>query len=279
MLAGRTGVGQPVVEASPTRTSAGTGLSRGARGRCDSARGAARAGGERRSGGHVGRRRAGVAARGRGRAYDPAVVDAFEGVGADVLSELDGADEWEAALATSLARSPPSRPPSTRSAAAFADFTDLKSPWIRGHSTQGRLARGGQAACPGSTTPSAMICSAPASFTDLGRVAVEGRIWDKAGPLTTTPSGSECGCARTTRSGSSTGAARLRPRRASSLAPRARRRVGYHRSLPGEVLSWGARILAAADVFAALTLDGRTAPPTGRRKLLACSRVGGRPRR
>src|SRR5262249_17969270 len=35
----------------------------------------------------------------RGRAYDPAVVDAFEQVGADVLAKLAGGDEWETALA------------------------------------------------------------------------------------------------------------------------------------------------------------------------------------
>ena len=72
-----------------------------ARGRCDSARGAARAGGESVDlavmlGDDA---REWLRAR-HGRAYDPAVVDAFEGVGADVLSELDGADEWETALAS-----------------------------------------------------------------------------------------------------------------------------------------------------------------------------------
>ena len=35
----------------------------------------------------------------RGRAYDPAVVAAFGTAGPDVLAGLDGADEWEGALA------------------------------------------------------------------------------------------------------------------------------------------------------------------------------------
>ena len=52
-----------------------------------------------------------------GRAYDPAVVDAFERVGADVLSELEGADEWETALASEPrpVADRRSRPTSTRS--------------------------------------------------------------------------------------------------------------------------------------------------------------------
>ena len=81
----------------------------------------------------------------RGRAYDPAVVDAFERVGADVLAGLDGADEWEAALAREpepVAAIGPERPRAVLT--AFADFADLKSPWIRGHSRRvASLAAGG----------------------------------------------------------------------------------------------------------------------------------------
>src|SRR5699024_9898423 len=71
----------------------------------------------------------------RGRAYDPSVVDALERVSADVLSDLEGRDEWEAALA---AEPEPVTAIESQALdallAAFADFADLKSPWIRGHS-------------------------------------------------------------------------------------------------------------------------------------------------
>ena len=119
MLAGRTGVGQPVVDALAHAYERwdGKGYPTRARGRRDplavrvalvarDADLAVMSGDDPRD----------VAARARGRAYDPAVVDAFERVGADVLSELDGADEWEAALASEPRPvATVEGPPSTRS--------------------------------------------------------------------------------------------------------------------------------------------------------------------
>ena len=122
----------------------------------------------------------------RGRAYDPSVVDAFERVGADVLSELEGGDEWEAALAASRSPSTTVEPDALDAVlTAFADFADLKSPWIRGHSRRvaslaeeaGRLAGLDDAACDDLRRAGLVH--------DLGRVAVENGIWDKPGPLTT----------------------------------------------------------------------------------------------
>jgi HD-GYP domain-containing protein (c-di-GMP phosphodiesterase class II) len=192
----------------------------------------------------------------RGRAYDPAVVDAFERVGRDVLSELDGGDEWE----TALAREP--LPVATVGSdrldvvlAAFADFADLKSPWIRGHSRMvaslaegaGRLAGLDDAACDGLRRAGLVH--------DLGRVAVGNGVWDKPGPLTI----------------SEWEQVRLHPyfterilarcRSLSSLVQPASSHherldgSGYHRSLTTAALSRGDRILATADVLAALTAE------------------------
>lgn len=208
-----------------------------------------------------------------GRAYDPAVVEAFERVGADVLSELDGTDEWE----TALAREP--RPvvivePAALDAVltAFADFADLKSPWIRGHSRKvaslaeeaGRLSGLDASECDELRR---------AGFVhDLGRVAVENGIWDKAGPLTT----SEwygCGCTRTTRSASSTGAAHLRP--SSSRRPR----TTSASTGPGTTApSWARRCRGAIESSPRRTCSrpspssGPTAPPTATRRLPVRSR-------
>jgi HD-GYP domain-containing protein (c-di-GMP phosphodiesterase class II)/DNA-binding CsgD family transcriptional regulator len=189
----------------------------------------------------------------RGRAYDPSVVDAFESVRPDV-SALAAGDEWESALAAEP------EPVTTVGSdaldsllAAFADFADLKSPWIRGHSRSvASLAEeaGRQAGLDGA----ACVELRRAGLThDLGRVAIENGIWDKAGPLTT----------------SEWERIRLHPyyterilARCASLASLVQpawshhERVdgsGYPRSLPAEALSRGDRILAAADVFAALT--------------------------
>ncbi len=192
----------------------------------------------------------------RGRAYDPAVVDAFERVVPDVLSELDGGDEWE----TALAREPQpvtTIEPSTLDGvlAACADFADLKSPWIRGHSRRvaslaeeaGRHAGLDNAACD--------VLRQAGLVHDLGRVAVANGIWDKPGPLTT----------------SEWEQVRLHPYFTERILVRCRslaslvqpasshhERIdgtGYPRSLATGDLSRGARILAAADVFAALTAD------------------------
>jgi HD-GYP domain-containing protein (c-di-GMP phosphodiesterase class II)/DNA-binding CsgD family transcriptional regulator len=192
----------------------------------------------------------------RGRAYDPVVVDAFEQVGPDVLAELDGGDEWEAAL-TREPEPVTTVGPDTLDAvlAAFADFADLKSPWIRGHSRRVASLAEEAARLAGLDAPACDDLRRAGLVHDLGRVAVENGIWDKPGALTT----SEW--------------ERLRLHayyterildRCSSLAsivePAAshHERVdgsGYHRSLAGDALSRGDRILAAADVFAALTAD------------------------
>jgi response regulator RpfG family c-di-GMP phosphodiesterase/DNA-binding CsgD family transcriptional regulator len=192
----------------------------------------------------------------RGRAYDPSVVDAFERVGPDLLSGLDGADEWETALAAEPE-------PVTavgldaldRMLAVFAAFVDLKSRWSYGHSRRvaslaaqaGRQAGLDAAACE--------RLRRAGLVHDLGRVAVANGIWDKPARLTT----------------SEWEQVRLHPyyterilARCSSLASLVElasshhERVdgsGYHRSLSADALSREQRILAAADVYAALTAD------------------------
>jgi HD-GYP domain-containing protein (c-di-GMP phosphodiesterase class II) len=192
----------------------------------------------------------------RARAYDPTVVEAFERVGTGVLAELDGGDEWELALAGEpepVATIGPER--LDQVLVAFADFADLKSPWIRGHSRAvGSLAEeaGGHAGLDG------QVCAdlrRAGLVHDLGRVAIENGIWDKPGFLTSLE----------------LERMRLHPyyterilARCGALAPFAEtasahhERVdgsGYHRALPAEAQSKECRLLAAADVFAALTSD------------------------
>ena len=200
----------------------------------------------------------------RGRAYDPAVVDAFEQVGPDVLSELDGVDEWEAALAREPEPVITVEPDGLDAVlTAFADFGDLKSPWIRGHSRRvawladeaGRHAGLDDATCDDLRRAGLVH--------DLGRVVVENGIWDKLGPLTT----------------SEWEQVRLHPYFTERILGRCRSLAslvepasshherldgsGYHRSLAGESLSRSARILAAADVFAALTAGRPHRPAFG----------------
>ena len=184
------------------------------------------------------------------------MVDALERLGHDALSGLIAGDEWEIALA----REPePVRFVGTdrleNVLTAFADFADLKSPWLRGHArTVATLAE--QAGRHAGLDAAACTDLRRAGLVhDLGRVAVENGVWDKPGPLT------------------SVEWERVRLHayyterivvRCQSLAPFAgaasahHERLdgsGYHRSLSAESLSRSDRLLAAADVHAALTAD------------------------
>jgi HD-GYP domain-containing protein (c-di-GMP phosphodiesterase class II) len=219
--------------------------------------------------------REGLGAR-RGRAYDPAVVDAFERVGADVLAKLDGADEWETALASEP------RPVATVESSAldgvltaFADFTDLKSPWVRGHSRRVASLAEEAGRLSGLAASECDALRLAGLVHDLGRVAVENGIWDKAGPLTT----SEWERVRlhsyyTERILDRSGALAPFVEAAASHHERVDG-SGYHRSVTAQALSRGARILAAADVFAALTAARPHRPAYGEEE--ACRVVAAEP--
>jgi HD-GYP domain-containing protein (c-di-GMP phosphodiesterase class II) len=192
----------------------------------------------------------------RGRAYDPAVVDVFSGMEPDLVSELHGEDEWDAVLecepqpAATVA-------PETLDAVltAFADFADLKSPWLRGHSRRVASLAEHAARLVGLDNTARDELRRAGLVHDLGRVAVANGIWDKPGPLTT----------------AEWEQVRLHPYYTERILDRCRslarivepasshhERIdgsGYHRGLTGETLSLGGRILAAADVHAALTAD------------------------
>ena len=192
----------------------------------------------------------------RGRAYDPSVVDVFEGVSSDALAVFEGGDEWETALEAEPEPSTTVEADSLeRVLAAFGDFADLKSPWIRGHSR--RVASLAEAAGRHAGLDAA-VCEdlrRGGLVHDLGRVAVENGIWDKAGHLTT----------------SEWERVRLHPYYTERILARCRSLAslvelasshherldgsGYHRSLPADAMSSEQRILAAADVYAALTAD------------------------
>lgn len=146
---------------------------------------------------------------------------------------------------------------------AWADFADLKSPWTRGHSravaslaeAAGRRAGLDAAACDGLRRAGLVH--------DIGRVAVENGIWDKPGALTTSewervrlhPYFTERVLARCTALAPIAGPAASHHERTDGS--------GYHRSLGGDALSPADRILAAADVFAALVADRPHRPALG----------------
>jgi HD-GYP domain-containing protein (c-di-GMP phosphodiesterase class II) len=195
----------------------------------------------------------GVVERRTGAAYEPRLahlaVEHFD----DLLAELDEARMWEQAL--EIEPFPQIWMAGERIDAAFgaiAALTGLKSPWLREHSTG--VAELAEAAAwrMGLPAASVTLLRRAALAHDVGRVGVSNAIWEKPGPL---------GFGEWER-------VRLHPHfterafaQAPALAPIGilagshHERLdgsGYHRGTRGPALDQPARILAAADCYAAM---------------------------
>jgi HD-GYP domain-containing protein (c-di-GMP phosphodiesterase class II) len=191
----------------------------------------------------------GMLRRRSGRAYDPGVVTAVLRVGwahrEAEWGEVLRAEPEPVAHVTDI----------DGALSAIADYVDLKSPWLRGHSRAvaeiateaGRLA--------GMDEETRLQIGRAALVHDLGRVGVDNGVWDKGGPL----------------AAADWEKVRLHPyltqrvlSRCESLAGLAElasshhERIdgsGYHRGATANDISRVARLLAAADVMQALTSD------------------------
>jgi HD-GYP domain-containing protein (c-di-GMP phosphodiesterase class II)/DNA-binding CsgD family transcriptional regulator len=126
-----------------------------------------------------------VVKRRSGGMLDPEVVREFELAGRDLLAELESLDVWQVALD----REPP---PQRRVSAAridevartFADFVDLKSPYLLGHSSEvAELAEAAAHRLALDQNDCTQLRRA-ALLHDLGRVGVPTGVWEKSGPLT-----------------------------------------------------------------------------------------------
>jgi len=185
----------------------------------------------------------------RGKAYDPQIVD--------MVTKLE-ISEREADWDEVLAAEPEPRAmveDVDHSLSVIADYVDLKSPWIRGHSrTVADLAHkaGGLL---GLTDDQVRDLRRVALVHDLGRVGVENGIWDKPGPLATAewekvrlhPYHTERVLSRCTALAELGDIASSHHERSDGS--------GYHRRMTAGQLAKAGRVLAAADVMAALTAD------------------------
>ncbi|HEY7196828.1 MAG TPA: HD domain-containing phosphohydrolase [Gaiellaceae bacterium] len=191
-----------------------------------------------------------------GRALDPGVADAFLREQESVLGPAASDDALEAALA---AEPRPRHADAARLdeiALGFADAADLKAPFLQGHSRG--VAELAEAAAGRLGLPEDGIAALrrAALLHDLGRVAVPTGIWEKPAPLA--PLEWE--------------AVRLHPYHGERILVRSQALAalgdvagrhherldgsGYHRGCRAAELDLPARILAAADVYRALT-EGR----------------------
>lgn len=182
----------------------------------------------------------------RGRAYDPDVVDACER-----LESWHAEANWEEVLESEPI---PFRVAQDLDSAltVMADFVDLKSPWARGHSRQVAQLAESAARVLGLEHEAAGDLKRAGLVHDLGRVGVPNGVWDKPGALSIDereqvrlhPYLSDRILSR---------CQQLAP--LSALASSHHERLdgsGYHRQSSADQLSVEARVLAAADVFAAL---------------------------
>lgn len=191
-----------------------------------------------------------------GSGHAPDLVEQFCRHASTICADLTTDSAWETVLATE----PGSRPVMTRdqlddAALAVADFADLKLPFTVGHSRGvAALAEAAARRCHLPDDDLAAIRRA-GLMHDLGRVGVSATIWCKTGNLT------EGDWERV----------RLHPyytervlARSKALAPLGHLAAqhherldgsGYHRGLSGGTIPPSARLLAAADVYQALTED------------------------
>jgi HD-GYP domain-containing protein (c-di-GMP phosphodiesterase class II) len=189
-----------------------------------------------------------------GGAFDPAVAIPLADAAAELLALDDGASAWE----ETLAREPSPRltlesEAIDRALGAMGDFADLGSPYLVGHSAGvAELATAAARQCRLEATDLVQVRRG-ALVHDLGRVAVPVRIWQKAAPLT--PDDWE----RVRLHAYYSERVLARSGFLAALAPVAgfhHERLdgsGYHRGTVVAEITPPARLLAAADVYHAMT--------------------------
>ena len=189
-----------------------------------------------------------------GRNYDPSVVGSLEALDGDALSVLGSESVWDSVM--SVEPEPRGHFEGTELdevLGAFADFTDLKSPFTLGHSRG--VASLAQAAAHrlGLAGHEVELVFRGALVHDLGRVAVPASIWEKRGALSAGdwervrlhPYHTERSLARSEELN-----------RIGAVAGAHHERLdgsGYHRGSPSSQLSVPARVVAAADVYHSMT--------------------------
>ncbi len=187
-----------------------------------------------------------------GSILDPEIVSTLAGDAAEIFGGPDQSS-WEAVLDAEPGARPRLAGEQFDSVlAALGDFADLKSPWFSGHSR--RLADLACAAADALGLPQRdVVRLRRAAFVHaVGRSGVPNTIWDKPGPLTVAErERMQLYAYFTDRILHRGSLAEL-----ADLASASHERIdgsGYPRGLNGAALSPVARVLAAADVYDALT--------------------------
>lgn len=189
-----------------------------------------------------------------GGMYDPALSERFAGMAAKLFALVDASAPWEAALACEPgARETVSGARFDEAVCAIADFVDLKSRFTVHHSSGVATLAEAAGRALGLPESASVALRRAGLLHDLGRVAISVAIWEKPGPLT------DDEWERVRLHTYFTERALARPPALAPLAALAAQHherldgSGYFRQSTGSALSPSTRILAAADVFHALT--------------------------
>jgi putative nucleotidyltransferase with HDIG domain len=206
---------------------------------------------------HAGPEAAVAEVRRRSGSYlDPALVDLFVSHADELLTGVETVDAYQTALDCEPDPAYLVDDPELEAVArTFGDLVDLKGPWLQGHSSS--VAELAAAATAGLGLDDDVGTARVAGYLhDIGRAAVSSRVWNKAGPLTTTERDQ----------------ARLHPYHGEQVLARVpaltevARLVGqhhercdgsgYHRGLTCDRMTMPARVLAAADAYQSLVGGG-----------------------
>jgi HD-GYP domain-containing protein (c-di-GMP phosphodiesterase class II) len=186
----------------------------------------------------------------RGKQFDPHAVDVLCAHAEEILGGLDAVPTWRAVIDAEPALAVQLTPAEFDAALlSVADFVDLKSPYMLGHSRAVAELVALSAQTLELPEDETVTLRRAALVTGYGRLGVSNSIWDKAGPL----GAGEWERVRmqpylTERILSQSSA--LRP--VSAVAVLYRERLdgsGYPRGLSGGAISRSGRLLAAADAY------------------------------
>jgi HD-GYP domain-containing protein (c-di-GMP phosphodiesterase class II)/DNA-binding CsgD family transcriptional regulator len=218
-----------------------------------------------------------MVARRAGSWFDPSVAATFGRCGWRLLRELGEGDPWEAVLEAEPAPVATIGPTGLDElAAAFGDMVDLKSPCTLGHSSGVARLAAGAAQQLGMGAWQVAELRRAGLLHDLGRVAVSSGIWEKPrAPSRTDREQIRLHAYHTERILVRSPA--LEPLgRIAGLHHERLDGSGYHRGAAAASLSTAARLLAAADVFQAMTepRPHRPARPAERAAELVADQAG-----
>jgi HD-GYP domain-containing protein (c-di-GMP phosphodiesterase class II)/DNA-binding CsgD family transcriptional regulator len=186
------------------------------------------------------------------RTYDPALADVFIEHGRGWFDRLSELEPWDAVLAL--------EPEPHRMLTIVADFIDLKSPYMAGHSRRCAELAAGAAQVLGLPEDEVVRLRRAALVHDFGTTVVPNSIWDKPGPLTRAefdrvelhPMLTEQMLRRSPALAALNPAAAAHHERCDGS--------GYHKRVAADTGDLGACVLAATEVYTGLTTERADRP-------------------